>query len=384
MRASPLAHRAVTGGPAGRRRIAIIAGQLVVGGAERQLYLWLSNLNRDRFDPIVVTLKRQPGDYWERPIEVLRVPLLREPHSRNPLLRLNSLVRLLKPWRPELIHAWHLFASPYAGACGKILGAASLGSLRSSAESFRTNYWEGVLTERLVDAVLVNSSSVAADLARAGRCRRQRIFVAQNAVAGESQSRQGARCRLADSLDLPHDAIWIGTMARMVPKKGFEPLLDVFGSLRKEGLPIMLVLAGDGPLRPGLEARVEALNMRHAVRFAGEDPDARGWLGALDIFCYLSTYPEGLPNALLEAAAAGLPIVGWRETYAEEILSPAAHGGLVPTGDLGQCQSMLRRLIALPQERAVLGRNAQDHVTRSFSLSRYVSSLAATYEEVLA
>ena len=101
-----------------------MAGQLVVGGAERQLYLWLSHLDRTRFRPVVVTLHPEYGDYWEGPIESLDIPVLRVPRRRNRLWRLAQVVRLLHPFRPSLVHGWHLFASPYAGAAAGCCGPA--------------------------------------------------------------------------------------------------------------------------------------------------------------------------------------------------------------------------------------------------------------------
>ena len=75
--------------------IAVIAGQLVVGGAERQLYLWLANLDQRKYKPVVLTLNPGHGDYWEKPVESLGIPLLRVPKNANRLLRLFEIVKLL-------------------------------------------------------------------------------------------------------------------------------------------------------------------------------------------------------------------------------------------------------------------------------------------------
>ena len=118
---------------------AIIAGQLVVGGAEQQLYLWLSHLDRQRFDPVVITLN--PGDYWEKPIEDLGIPLIRVHRNRNRLARLIRIVRILRAYQPSLVHGWHTFSSVYAGFAGKILGIKSLGGMRSSYKTLESA-WE--------------------------------------------------------------------------------------------------------------------------------------------------------------------------------------------------------------------------------------------------
>src|SRR5215469_4719903 len=98
-----------------RQNLAIVAGQLVVGGAERQLFLWLSNLDRAKYNPVVLSLHPGYKDYWEDPIQKLGIPLLFVPPRRNKLFRLLDITAKLRTQRPDLIHGWHLFASPYAG-----------------------------------------------------------------------------------------------------------------------------------------------------------------------------------------------------------------------------------------------------------------------------
>jgi glycosyltransferase involved in cell wall biosynthesis len=366
-----------------KRRVAIIAGQLVVGGAERQLYLWLANLDRTRFDPIVITLKAVPGDYWEEPIRALGIPLYRETHSGNPLLRLWHLIRMLRAHRPELIHGWHLFAGAYAGVVARFIGTAGISSLRTSAENFAKERWSALLSERFADAMLINSRQAAAKLAANGRCTKQRIFVVQNAVESPALSRQDARRRVVDRLRLSDGLVWIGMTARMVRDKGFEPLLELVAALRAEGQPVGAVLIGDGPIRRQLEAEVDRRSIGDVVRFAGEDPSVREWIGALDVYCSMSI-GEGQPNVLLEAAAAGLPIVGWRTAAAEEVLGAGGSDRLVAEDDREALIENIRKLIASREDRESAGRRIRDHVISTFGVPRFVAGVTTMYDELLA
>jgi hypothetical protein len=144
--------------------IAIIAGQLVVGGAEKQLYLWLACLDRTRFTPVVVTLHPGFNDYWESRIEALSIPVFGIPQRRNRLARLLEILRVLRPYHPKLIHGWHLFASAYAGTAAKLMGVKSIGSLRGSFQSFRNSQLESILSLALVDSMVVNSYSAGEQL----------------------------------------------------------------------------------------------------------------------------------------------------------------------------------------------------------------------------
>jgi len=367
-----------------RHNIAIIAGQLVVGGAERQLYLWLSNLDRDRFCPVVVTLHPDCGDYWESAIESLGIPLLRIARRRNPLARLFAITRALRPYEPHLIHGWHLFASPYAGAAAILLGArASLGSLRGSFEAYLRHRTQSILTEWLTDGILVNSASAARELARAPRRTRRRIYTVPNAVEDRVEERARARVRLAEKYSIEPGAVWIGSTGRFEESKRFDLLLEVMSFLRQKRENVELVLIGYGDGIELLRSKAESLGLSDRVTFTGQDADARLWMCALDIFCFLSL-DEGLPNAVMEAAAAGVPVVGWRTPFLEELLEDGRSAVLVPPRDMNLLQEAVVTLIHEPRTRDRLGRSGRSYILANFSVGRLVEGITKTYEELLA
>jgi glycosyltransferase involved in cell wall biosynthesis len=364
--------------------IAIIAGQLVLGGAERQLYLWLSNLDRSRFRPVVVTLHPDCEDYWESAIELLDVPLLRIASRRNPLPRLLEIMRALRPYNPQLIHGWHLFASPYAGAAAILLGArASLGSLRSSFDAYRRHRMQSILTEWLTDGIVVNSASAAERLAPLRRRARRRIYTVPNAVEDEMEERPHARARLSLKYSIPPARLWIGSAGRFVASKRFDLLLEMTALLHRRSEDVHLVLVGDGPLRKGLQAKAQSLDISDRVTFTGEVAEARLWMSALDIFCFLSE-DEGLPNAVMEAAAAGVPVVAWRTPFLEELLDEGRSAVLVAPGNLQALEEALVSLIHDPAARDRLGRRGRSHVLGNFGVRRFVEAMTSAYETVLA
>src|SRR5207247_8746262 len=138
---------------------------------------------------------------------------------------------------------------------------------------------------------------------------------------------------------------WIGVMGRMVEGKGLSTLMETFAALRTDHPRALLLFIGDGPMREQLEVRARALHLADSVVFVGEDPDARLWLSALDIFCFLSE-DEGMPNAVLEAACAGVPIAGWRTPFLEEALGPEAAAALVTSRAAEDLRAGLSRLLA--------------------------------------
>jgi glycosyltransferase involved in cell wall biosynthesis len=366
-----------------RYNIAIIAGQLVVGGAERQLYLWLSHLDRERFQPVIVTLHPGYNDYWESPIESLGIQLLRIPHNGNSIARLLDITRILRPFRPQLIHGWHLFASPYAGAAAKLLGAkVSLGSLRSSYDSYYRQPILSRLTEWLVDGILVNSHVTEEQLVQANRWPKKKIYVVQNAVDDQIEERSEARSRLWKQWNIPEKRTWIGTMGRFEASKRFDLMLDLAKYLIGCGENFHLLLIGYGDGVGGLRERATALRIDDRVTFIGPDPDARQWLSALDIFCFPSN-DEGLPNAVMEAAAAGVPVIAWRMPFMEELLEDDHSAMLVEPGDFNEFCIRVLTLIRDPVLRSRLGQAGQNLILNRFSVNKLVQRLTSVYDELL-
>jgi len=364
------------------RNIAIITGQLVVGGAERQLYLWLAHLDRERFNPIVITLHPGYGDYWEKPVEALGIPLYRNPRSINRLSRFHQILAILKDFKPDLIHGWNLFSGVYAAASARILGAKSLCGIRNSYQTFAHHKLLSILGIRFADGFVVNSNSAAADLqSRLGR-KKSSVYVIPNAIQSAQAERAHLRELLTSQYQLRDDYLWCVSMGRMEASKHFEDQLELIADLGNKAENIHLLLFGDGPERPALERTARELGILDRVTFTGEVPQAGQWLPAFDLFVFTSL-DEGMPNVILEAAAAGLPILTWDLPFYREILENERSGLLVESGNLQKLEEALSRLIASPKLRSQLGREAQSHVLREFSLERYIQNMTAAYEDLL-
>lgn len=362
-------------------KIAIIAGQLVVGGAERQLYLWLSNLDRDRFDPIVLTLHPEHNDYWEEPIEALGIPLLRVPQQANRLQRLVEIVRLLRPHKPKLIHGWHFFASAYAGMAARTLGVPCVGGIRSSYSRGQRNL-ETRLVQHFCDAVVANSSAAAQSYGLSLGKRKQPVFIVPNAIIESFGTRETVRMELSSKFDLPDKALWICSIGRMDPLKRFDLLLEIAARLRTSAENFHFILIGDGPEKAPLESLAESIDVTDEVTFLGEVPNASQWLLAMDIFCFPST-SEGLPNVMMEAGAAGLPIAAWKYPFNEELLPDKSMALLSEPGDLDSMICNLAALLKTPSLRKDLGNAAREHILESFGVDRYIKEMTTVYDTML-
>ena len=173
------------------------------------------------------------------------------------------------------------------------------------------------------------------------------------------------------------------TVGRLASNKNLFALLDAFAAARAAQPSLSLVVVGDGPLRPALQARAAALSLADSVRWAGEVADAqlRAELSAAELFLSAATY-EGFGLALLEAMAAGLvPVVNTIEAF-RDVIAEGRDGFLADYSQpASAAQTILRALALAPDERARL--SAQARATASaYDWAQAVPKFEAVYAEV--
>ena len=160
-------------------------------------------------------------------------------------------------------------------------------------------------------------------------------------------------------------------------------LLGAFHALLKLQPTARLLLAGDGPDRAALEETVRALRLGPFVRFLGTLPDPWPLLAAADIFVLPSLW-EGMPNALLEAMAAGLPAVATAVGAVPEMVVDGREALVVPPGDAGALARALAELAESPARRREMGALARRRVEGSYRIEETVARTERLYDELLA
>jgi len=185
--------------------------------------------------------------------------------------------------------------------------------------------------------------------------------------------RRDARRRL----DLPEDALVVGTVGRLNWAKDHVALLQAFQVLTRSQPKSILVVIGEGEQRQALEGLTAELALQGRVRLVGDRPDIPLLLPGLDVFA-LSSRTEGYSVALLEACAAGLPVVATNVGGNGEIIEDGVTGLLVEQGNLTSFSGALERLSASGALRARLGSRARDWAAANASLE----AMAARYERL--
>jgi glycosyltransferase involved in cell wall biosynthesis len=342
----------------------------------------MSAASDEGFDVVVAAHGEGPLKDAAARIGVSFFPLTHVRRKLSPIhdpLGLVELTRLFRRLRPDVVH----LNSSKAGILGRIAGVTA----RVPVRIFTAHGWAfkaaaGVdsriylLADRSVEplssmVICVSENERRAGLA-AGVCTGERSVVIRNAVDVEAAPTR------ADRGDRPVQIVSVG---RLAAPKDFPTLVAAFAQL-PEGRAQLRVL-GDGPLRGELVARTRELGVDAAVDFAGEVPDARPELQDADVFV-LSSLSEGMPVSILEAMAAGLPVVASAVDGLEEVVVEGETGFLTRPGDAAALAARLGQLVDDPALRGALGAAGRARAEKYFSLPGWRDAHFSLYRSLLA
>jgi glycosyltransferase involved in cell wall biosynthesis len=363
-----------------------------MGGAERQLFELAVRLDRSRWEPVVVCLSEVAEPFAGRlAARGVAVEVLSRSTHYDPG-RAFRLRRLLRDRRIELAHSFLLVANAYVWAAtrlGRGIGAGPPYIASSRICLTPRHGWLRLVHRRAfrgATAVIANSARVEVFTRELYELPGDRIRVIHNGIDAVSFRAEavGARESVRSELGISRDALVVGSLGRLAPQKNLDLFLEMAARLTSgsSGDAPRFVLAGSGPALADLRARAAALGLVDRVIFPGARHDVAGVLSAFDLFV-LTSHTEGLPNAVMEAMAAGLPVVATRAGGTDELVVEAVTGHLVEPGDAAGLTDRVESLLRDPAVRLRMGRAGTERIEREFSIERMVDGTAALYEEVL-
>jgi glycosyltransferase involved in cell wall biosynthesis len=349
-------------------RVALIAGTLGQGGAEKQLVLAARAL-RDAGVSVAVFCSRR-GEHYERELEEDGLPVT-TPLGDGRLARLAALQAFLSHERPHVVQAGHTFVNLWTALGAARVGALSVGALRSSLAYARAG--NGVFTPwhlRAPHALSVNSKAAEKEVLESGWTRRP-VYLVPNAI-------ECAAALLRNGESRPPTVAFVG---RLIPVKRGCLFVDALALARKERPELVGVVAGDGPERAAMEERARALGLLPSgVRFLGRRDDVPQVLRAADMLLLCSA-EEGFPNVLLEAMAAGLPVV---TTPAGDAADVVRNGetGFVAEGNAGEIAARLALLAGSPELARRMGDAGRRRAEDEYGFGKLSTRLLEVYRDL--
>lgn len=359
---------------------------LGLGGAERFLVDLCRALPAHRYRIIVATVSGEgprADDLRQAGIEVF--PLRVRSHWQ--LSAVLRLARFMRQQRVDIVHT-HLFVGEFFGRL-----AAKLAGVPVAISTAQNAYAPGyllpraqVLAERLLarlDDRLVAVSQGARDyLIQVEGVTPARIEVVPNAIAWPEPVLPVQVEATRRDLGAEGRSPLLGTVARLTPQKGLVYLLQALVTLRTRFPNLFCVIIGEGELRAELEALAGRWALQHHVRFCGLRRDVPAVLQCLDLFVLPSLF-EGLPLALLEAMAAGRPVVATDVAGSSEVIKDGVSGRLVPPGDATALAQAMAELLDDRERAQALARRGQETVRQRYTIGPVAKAYERIYEELL-
>lgn len=359
-----------------RPRVVFAIGGLGRGGSERQLMQLVAAAHPERIEAVILTLSTDCDPGHRRLLDELGVELIQlspssGPRVTRPMVALPRTFSILRRVRPDVVYAWLEEASVVMTPPARSLGIPVVVARRSVCGS-KAERWPFFripirVAERRAKLVTGNSNAVV-EVAQERGVQAERLRLVRN---GHEP---------VPPLPPPEaDEVAIGYLANYRPEKGHARLLAAL-ELVDAKRPWRVDLAGSGPLREQIAAEVVERGLAGRVEAGGPVTDVRGFWAEHDVAVLLSN-DEGSPNALIEAAMAGRPLVGTAGGGTVEIVS--AEGGILVSRDPREIAAALERLIEEPELRLSLGEGAHRHASSEHDLEAFVDGHLAVLDEAL-
>lgn len=364
-------------------KVCLLIGQLGLGGAEKQLVLLAQGLSdRGIRTHMLVMFHLGPRAEGLRKsgVHVVELGFCRRPLGRRQIIaNLRACVRLvvfLREERPQILQAFLMHAYMTAGPAARLARVPVLVAGRRSLGFFKKDNRVVLALERVAtrwtDFLVANASAIADEVRREEGVPAAKIAVIPNGM-------QPTEFEPAEPADVVSLLPVVLCIANLTAHKGHRYLLEACAALSRRGSPCTLLLIGDGPERAGLQEMADRLEID--ARFLGARADVSGFLTRADVVVLPSLY-EGSSNAVMEAMAAGRPVVATSVGGTPELVE--GRGVLVPPVDPAALAEGIHQLLSDPDAAAALGRAAREWAMANLTADVMVDRYVALYRQLLA
>lgn len=356
-------------------RIVFLAGTLGAGGAERQLFYILSSLKCMGCDVILISLNQ--GEYWEKPIRDLNIPIYWVGKSENRFLRLFSLISLVNSLRPILIQSQHFYTNLYSAIAGRLLRVTDIGAIRSNGvnEVKKTGTIFGWLS-LYIPKYLAANSLAGKNFAETSGVPAHCLRLLPNVVdTNLFTPRHTERTNKFVTL------LFVSNL--YLREKRAELFIQAIAKLGKLiKTPISALIVGDGPLKADMELIAKEQGVYSSqLQFLGNTDHVEDIYKQADILV-LTSDREGTPNVIMEAMASGLPVVATSVGGVPDLVQDGSTGFLVEAGDLNGLVEKLAILIEDPKLRNQLGTFGREYIISHYSLEQLPNILRDFYSTI--
>jgi len=293
----------------------------------------------------------------------------------------RELIAAIHHHRPDLIHVHsrRLAADFWGGLAARRLGIPAVLSRRVDNPEAR---WLAAIKYGLFDHIITISDGIRRVLLSEG-VPAAKLTTVRSAIDIAAFNHRCDAKAFRQTFVLDENAIVIGVIAQLIPRKGHRYLLDVLPQIAEQHPMLKVIFFGQGAEESALKEAVTQAGLEQVVQFAGFRDDLPRWLACLDLVVHPADM-EGLGISLIQAAACRVPIIASRAGGIPEIVHDGNNGILIEPGNREQLATALRTLLGDPAQRRRMGDNGRRLVEQAFSIEQTVSGNLAIYRRLLA
>jgi glycosyltransferase involved in cell wall biosynthesis len=369
------------------RKVVHVAKIIRVAGMERHLLTLLPALQSRGLDihMIVLVNPNNPMDDYVRDMQRLGVSVEQMVIRRHldPLL-IRGLSRKFREFKADAVHTHLIHADLHGVLAAKLAGMGHIYFSSHNDDKFRrllpVQLLQGSLW-RLVNGGIAISDSLRQFLIRTEFAPPSKVTTVHYGLDPTSiHFDPDARQKLWAELNIPPDAMLLGSLCRLTAQKGLTYAIEALRQISTDFPNTHYVIAGEGELLVELSQQAEQAGLKNRVHFLGWRPDARDLLSAFDVFLIPSLW-EGFGLVALEAMAASVPILASRVSALPEIVVDGETGYLVSPSDPLALAEKLRLLLSDRPSARQLGKAGRHRLEQVFSVDRMVDAILAVYRK---
>lgn len=376
------------------------------GGSAQNTLLTVLGHDRSRFEPVVIAGRAgrwdaQGGDQAteenRRRLEAAGVrchfvpTLTREVHPVKDVIALIQLIGLLRREQPAIVHTHTSKAGVLGRLAAKIAGVPVIIHTPHGHVFYghfgRLASWVFLQIERLLAQIttrLIALTEAERDEHLVRRVGRADCFTVAPSGIDLDRFRRvaGVSGRRPPGIICPPDAIVVGSVGWLTEVKGHRFLIEALARLKPSHPRLHLLIVGSGDLREECEVLARKLGVGDAVQLLGEREDVPDCLAAMDLFV-LPSLNEGMGRALVEAMAAGRPVIASRVGGVPAVVEHRRTGLLVPSGDSAALAEAIDELLRRPEWAKELGAAASERMDARYGVAALVRTVERVYETSL-
>lgn len=369
-------------------RILHVISSLDRAGPQKSLAQLATGLPASEFDVHVCALSA--GGPVEGDLRAANIPVtvLGQRFSLDPFVywQLQKLIRQLQP---DVVQTWDFAANTHGRAAARSVGVKHVVGVESCVDPWRPLHHLAIdrRLARRTSKLVVPTAAVREFYISKGIAAEKVITIAggvepDNQAAGDVPTDSASRAALLDELGLPLDARLIGAVGSLTPRKRLRDPLWATDLLKVIRDDVHFLIIGDGPERTSLLRFRDNVEIRDRVHLLGHREDVPRLLAHLDLLWHASGY-EGLPYAVMEAMAAGLPVVATDIPGNRELVMPEETGFLVPIGNRAALARKANTLLDDDELRARMGEAGRARVQAQFPTAMMLDAYVALYRDLL-